>query len=212
MILDNYLHDHIISLFVSLLLGAIIGAEREYKGRNIGFRTIILITIGSSLFTILSGLGEGDHTRIAANIVTGIGFFGAGAIFRDGGTVKGVTTASIIWSSAAVGMACGMQQYEIAFIVTGIILIVSLGFVGMQRVIDRYSRERNYQLTFNRNADHEERVKMMMQQAGLKGGLIRQRADLSEITLEYDLRGPETAHKDFIRLLCSDANLLRYMV
>lgn len=110
----DFIYENSIKLGVSLLLGALMGAEREYKGRNIGFRTIILITLGSTLFTIISiVMGEdGDPTRIASNIVTGVGFLGAGAIFRDGFSVKGVTTASLIWISAAVGMSCGVGEYE----------------------------------------------------------------------------------------------------
>src|SRR5687767_14788426 len=102
------------------------GVEREYKGRNIGFRTIILITLGSTLFTIISDVmwEDSDPTRIASNIVTGVGFLGAGAIFRDGFSVKGVTTASLIWISAAVGMACGIGQYEFAIMVTLIVMLV----------------------------------------------------------------------------------------
>src|SRR4051812_37568844 len=115
-----FFYSNSVKLLVSLVLGALLGAEREYKGRNIGFRTIILITLGSTFFTILSFiLGQGgDQTRVASNIVTGIGFLGAGAIFRDGATVRGVTTASIIWISAAIGMACGIGQYEFAVMVT----------------------------------------------------------------------------------------------
>src|ERR1051325_6627552 len=108
--MHDFFYDTFLKLFVSLILGASIGAEREYKGRNIGFRTIILITLGSTFFTIISFIiGAGtDPARIASNIVTGIGFLGAGAIFRDGASVRGVTTASIIWISAAIGMACGI--------------------------------------------------------------------------------------------------------
>ena len=92
----DFIFDNSVKLIVSLVLGALIGAEREYKGRNIGFRTIILITLGSTLFTILSFIlgKDTDPARIASNIVTGVGFLGAGAIFRDGASVRGMTTAS----------------------------------------------------------------------------------------------------------------------
>jgi putative Mg2+ transporter-C (MgtC) family protein len=212
MIVDKTIDAHLTSLLVSLLLGSFIGAEREYKGRNIGFRTIILITVGSSLFTILSATFSGDASRIAANIVTGIGFFGAGAIFREGGTVKGVTTASIIWTSAAVGMACGIGQYELAVVVTIIILIVSVGFVGLQKVIDKYSRERLYVLTYHRNGDKEEKVKELVKKNVLKGSLIRQYANAAEITLEFEVRGREENHHRFLQQLCADADLIKYVV
>lgn len=210
--MNHPLEQHLISLLVSLFLGALIGAEREYKGRNIGFRTIILITVGSALFTILSATFTGDASRIAANIVTGIGFFGAGAIFREGGTVKGVTTASIIWTSAAVGMACGIGEYELALVVTIIILIVSVGFVGLQKVIDKYSRERLYVLTYHRNGDKELKVQDLLKNSGLKGNLIRQYANKEEITLEFEIRGREEDHRRFLHHLCADSDLLNYVV
>src|ERR1041385_3347429 len=105
-----------IKLFAALVAGSIIGAEREYQSKNAGFRTVILITLGSCLFTILSEVMGGTHdpARIAANIITGIGFLGAGAIFKEGVTVKGLTTASVIWIAAAVGMSIGIAEYEFA--------------------------------------------------------------------------------------------------
>ncbi len=146
--------ENAIKLLVALALGAVMGAEREYKGRNIGFRTIILITLGSTLFTILSLIigGADNPTRIASNVVNGVGFLGAGAIFRDGITVKGVTTASLIWVSAAIGMACGIGRFEFAVMVTFVVLLVLIGFTGMQKFIDRYNKELVYKITIKNDA------------------------------------------------------------
>src|SRR4051812_44817227 len=100
--MENITEDAI-KLLASLLAGVIIGTEREYKTKAAGFRTVILITVGSTLFTMISGFmgGEKDPARIASNIITGIGFIGAGAIFKEGVFVKGLTTAAVIWISAA---------------------------------------------------------------------------------------------------------------
>jgi len=92
------------------LLGALIGLERELRGYPAGIRTIALVAVGSALFTDVSGLLGGDD-RVAAGIVSGIGFLGAGVIFREGYTVRGITTAATIWSAAAVGMAIGAELY-----------------------------------------------------------------------------------------------------
>lgn len=92
------------------LLGALIGLERELRGYPAGIRTIALVALGSALFTDVSGLLGGDD-RVAAGIVSGIGFLGAGVIFREGYTVRGITTAATIWSAAAVGMAVGAELY-----------------------------------------------------------------------------------------------------
>src|SRR5688572_10998503 len=111
--IDSELKDILLKLLISVLIGIIIGGEREYRNKSAGFRTIILICLGSTIFTILSGK-IGDDTgasRVAANIVTGIGFLGAGAIMREGLTVQGLTTASTIWVAAALGMAVGGGEF-----------------------------------------------------------------------------------------------------
>jgi putative Mg2+ transporter-C (MgtC) family protein len=95
------------------LLGGFIGLERELRGYPAGIRTLALVTLGATLFTDISQL-LGGNDRVAAQIVTGIGFLGAGVIFREGLTVRGITTAATIWSSAAIGMAIGLEMYVVA--------------------------------------------------------------------------------------------------
>jgi putative Mg2+ transporter-C (MgtC) family protein len=115
-------------LLLAAALGAIIGYQRERAGKPAGLRTHMLISIGSALFTVasVSGFtGTVDPTRIAAGIVTGIGFLGAGAILhREGGIVAGLTTAATIWVSAAIGLAAGAGLYVISAVTTGLVLIV----------------------------------------------------------------------------------------
>jgi putative Mg2+ transporter-C (MgtC) family protein len=98
---------------LAAVLGAIIGLEREYRGYPAGVRTMALVCMGSAIFADMSREYGGDD-RIAAQIVTGIGFLGAGLIFREGVTIKGVTTAATIWTVAAVGVAIGIEGYVIA--------------------------------------------------------------------------------------------------
>ena len=97
-------------LALAAFLGAFVGIEREVRGYPAGVRTIALVALGSALFTEISTI-TGTEDRIAAGIVTGIGFLGAGVIFREGYTVRGITTAATIWSAAAVGMAVGRELY-----------------------------------------------------------------------------------------------------
>ena len=113
-------------------LGGAIGIERELREREAGFRTHLLVSVGAALFTLVSayawddfGFGDGvtfDPTRIAAQIVTGIGFLGAGAIIRQGLSVRGLTTAATLWVVAAIGMASGAGYYSGAVVVTGVVL------------------------------------------------------------------------------------------
>ena len=120
-----------VGIFLRLLLaaglGAAIGLEREYRKKPAGLRTNILIALGSALFTITSiQLAEigGTPDRIAAGIVTGMGFLGGGAILRSGTHVQGMTTAATIWVNAAIGMAAGTGQYALATMATAMTLVV----------------------------------------------------------------------------------------
>jgi putative Mg2+ transporter-C (MgtC) family protein len=114
-------------LLLAAGLGAALGLEREYRQKPAGLRTNILIAIGSALFTILSLLmtaGTPDTSRVAGQIVTGIGFLGGGAILRYRDTVHGMTTAATIWVNAAIGIACGVAQYQLAIATTALTLVV----------------------------------------------------------------------------------------
>jgi putative Mg2+ transporter-C (MgtC) family protein len=122
--------DLSLRLVLAAVLGAMIGAEREIHGHPAGIRTHMLVALGSGLFTVLSihGFGQGpgvpiDPTRIAAQIVSGIGFLGAGAILKDGIVIRGLTTAASLWATAAVGMAAGAGEYVIGAVGAGIVLI-----------------------------------------------------------------------------------------
>ena len=112
--------NDLIKAILSLLAGLFLGLEREWKDKAAGFKTISIICLGSTLFSLLSqklGAGESeDATRIASYVVSGIGFLGAGVIFKDGVNVNGLTTASIIWMAAAIGMAIGFGLYSTAAI------------------------------------------------------------------------------------------------
>ena len=126
--------DILIRIIFSIVLGSIIGLERELTNKAAGLRTQILVCLGSCLFTILSIYGFstavtlyplGDPSRVAAQIITGIGFIGAGTVLRQGLTVTGLTTASTLWIVAAIGMACGCGQISLA-VVTSLITVCVL--------------------------------------------------------------------------------------
>lgn len=111
-------------LLVALVLGSLIGIEREYHRHPAGLRTMGAVSLGSCLFTVVGAFPlHTDPTRVAAQIVTGIGFLGAGAILRSGTDVRGLTTAAAIWVVAAIGMACGFGYFIVAAIATGLILL-----------------------------------------------------------------------------------------
>ncbi|MBL7922464.1 MAG: MgtC/SapB family protein [Bacteroidia bacterium] len=210
----DFIFDNSMKLLVSLVLGALIGAEREYKGRNIGFRTIILITLGSTLFTILSFIlgKDNDAARIASNIVTGVGFLGAGAIFRDGASVRGMTTASLIWISAAIGMACGIAQYEFAVLVTFVTLVILLGFTGVQKFIDRYNQERVYKIIIENDLNLKSDIEKKINSFKLKHQWLRQSKSNNDLVIEYEVRGAELNHEAFIDHLSSNVDVKHFDV
>ncbi|KAA2252703.1 MgtC/SapB family protein [Solihabitans fulvus] len=126
-------------------LGAAIGFERQYRARMAGLRTNALVAVGATLFVLLSShgfsgiadQGSADPTRVAAQIVSGIGFLGAGVILRDGLNVRGLNTAATLWCSAAVGALTGVGLYFIAFAGTVVVLIANVGLRSLGRLVDK---------------------------------------------------------------------------
>ena len=141
--------EDLISIAVSILCGSIIGFERQYNNKSAGFRTIILISLGSTIFTIVSKHGTGSDDRIAANIITGIGFIGAGVIFKDKLSVLGLTTAAVIWTTAGIGMATGIGYHMLAFGLTIFTIIILSLFGRVEYVIDRLPHTKSIKLTFH---------------------------------------------------------------
>jgi putative Mg2+ transporter-C (MgtC) family protein len=131
-----------VRLSFAALLGALIGAERQRRDRTAGLRTYMLVAIGAALFGVISLFGfrpaggpTPDATRIAAQVVTGIGFLGAGVVLRDEHGVRGVTTAAGIWAMAAIGLAAGAGMYWTAAFTTVLVLLVLLVLRQIERVI-----------------------------------------------------------------------------
>jgi putative Mg2+ transporter-C (MgtC) family protein len=127
-------------LLLAAFLGGLLGAEREFRQKSAGFRTNILIAMGSAIFTIASltiAPERADPARIAAQIVTGIGFLGAGAILRTENRVHGLTTAATVWVNAALGIAAGAGQYRLAALGGAITLVVLLILLPIERAFER---------------------------------------------------------------------------
>ena len=146
--------ESLLRLALAATLGGLIGVERELREREAGLRTHLLVAVGSALFTIVGAYGfhdflssgqsvvRADPTRIAAQIVTGIGFLGAGAIIRQGLSVRGLTTAATLWVVAAVGLASGAGYYSAAVITTGLVLIALYPLrIVAYRILRRFRAE-----------------------------------------------------------------------
>lgn len=140
---------------VAFVIGAVIGIEREFRSKPAGFRTMILICVGSCLYTILSKESNVASTdRIASNIVTGIGFIGAGVIFKEGISVNGLTTAALIWITAALGMAVGYHNYPIAIVVASMVVVALFVLEPVQRFINNLHKVKDYRIKTNGASDN----------------------------------------------------------
>lgn len=117
-------YDDLMNALVAILCGSMVGAEREIKNKAAGLRTVVLICLGAAVFTMMSGFGATSDDRIAANIITGIGFIGAGVIFKGKVSVQGLTTAAVIWIAAGIGMVAGSGYYQLAFTLTICTLLI----------------------------------------------------------------------------------------
>ncbi len=135
----------VLSIILAVVLGAAVGLEREVHRKAAGLRTNVLICLGAAVFTMISkqmGAGnEGSITRIAAGIVTGVGFLGAGAIIQDRGGIHGLTTAATIWMVASIGMACGAKLYLLAVVSTLVAIVVLIGLGQLEKPLGRFGKK-----------------------------------------------------------------------
>ncbi|REC63382.1 MgtC/SapB family protein [Chryseobacterium pennae] len=156
----EFLQDHyvvtneLLLIFISVILGLLIGAEREYRNKSAGLRTFILVCFGACLFTILSiKIGVANPDRLAANIITGIGFLGAGVIFKGENKIEGITTATTIWATASIGMAVGSGYVYFSLLGTALVLIILSALTYLQSFIDNYNKIREYKVGVTNSAE-----------------------------------------------------------
>jgi putative Mg2+ transporter-C (MgtC) family protein len=205
-------HTILAKLILSVLIGGVIGMEREIRSKSAGFRTIILICLGATLFTIFSQvLGyPGNMDRVASNIVTGIGFLGAGVIFRSNARVNGITTAATIWLSAALGMGIGCGYYAASIVGLMLVMIVLAIFSLMDRVLDRMNQVREYKITYPYEESMEHKYEDIINEFKLK---IRSRANEkigNIITGSWTVTGSEKEHHLFIERVLHDPGVTEF--
>lgn len=208
--MDPIFTENLIKLGMSVLIGGIIGAEREFQDKAAGFRTIILITVGSTLFTIFSlSMDPGfTQTRIAANIVTGIGFLGAGAIIREGGRIAGLTTAATIWLSSALGMGIGAGDLIFVSASTMVVLLVLLVFPYLEARIDGIRESRTYKIVFpGTKWKSLEKVHDALLSNSLMVLEHHQSKTESSITGTWRVIGSPKHHDEFVGLMFKDKDV-----
>jgi putative Mg2+ transporter-C (MgtC) family protein len=211
----------VIKLALAVVVGGLIGAEREYRSKSAGFRTLTLICLGSTIFTIFSQIigagaipGGGNPDRIASNIVTGIGFVGAGVIFKgdsSGSKVSGITTAAMIWVTAGLGIAIGAGYLLVAIAATILILLVLFVFMLLEGWIDRINQIRVYKIVCPYENEPLHRYEKLFKDNHLKFRRSSQRKSSENMmTGEWVVQGSEQNHRHCIRAVLGDQTVREF--
>lgn len=188
----------LVQLALSALLGGAIGMERELSGKPAGLRTNILICVGATLFTVLSfklaADGRGDPGRVAAQILTGVGFIGAGTILHSRGSVTGLTSAATIWVVSAIGMAVGSAAYVEAAGTTLLVMIVLAGLGFVERFIARRATHSRLVVHTSPTDGALESLETLVSRTGLDVIRMESRRENVDLVIEFELRGPKRLH------------------
>ena len=198
-------------LGLALLIGGAIGIEREYLNKSAGLRTLILICLGSCLYTIFSiALAVNTPDRIASNIVTGIGFLGAGVIFKEENRVKGLTTAASIWVTAAIGMGIG-GGYYMTSIFGGIAALITLNLLTyVEELIEKINKTREYRIMCNYKNETLEKYEEIFRKYHLKFNRNKQSRTNENIMGLWTVKGSEKNHRNFVKEILQDDSVKEF--
>src|SRR5437773_4965936 len=196
-IVEMFRLELFLQLCLATLFGGAIGLERELGGKPAGLRTNILICIGSVLYTKLSitmATGNADPTRVAAQIVTGVGFIGAGTILHARGMVVGLTSAATIWVVAAIGVALGAGFYLEAVGTTLLVLLVLQGLGRVELVVERQSTTSRVSIHARPEPTVLEELETVVRRTGLDIVQQQSRRENVDLVVDFELRGPKRLH------------------
>ena len=196
---DNIFLDYSIRILASLTCGFLLGIERKTRQNPVGIRTLVLISISCCVLSILSvymaelGTFRGDPTRIASTAVTGIGFIGGGAILKQGLNIRGLTTAAIILTSAALGLCCGAALYEPVVLGLGIALIMLFTMNRLERIIFPATKTKLLQLKLKGTDINQEKIESVLKNNGIIISDINMEfyTEKEQITLSYTIKTPD---------------------
>ncbi|MCL1670011.1 MgtC/SapB family protein [Elizabethkingia ursingii] len=199
----------ILLILASVFVGGIIGIEREYQLKAAGLRTMILVTLGSCMFTMLSRSlgGPGSPDRIAANIITGIGFVGAGVIFKEENRVSGLTTAVTIWICAALGMTIGAGYYVEAGYGMAVVIVLLISLKYIQDTIDKISSLHVYRITIPYDDEAIEKYETIFREHHLRPMLGKQIKQGDLFTVTWRVQGAAKNHKVCSKVLLNDKSI-----
>jgi putative Mg2+ transporter-C (MgtC) family protein len=191
----------LIQLVLAVVLGGVIGLERELKAKPAGLRTNILICVGATLFTVLSVHmtgRSGDPSRIAAQVLTGVGFIGAGTILHTRGAVTGLTSAATLWVVAAIGMALGSGAYVEAVGTTVLVMVVLTGLVRLERLVALRSSVSRLIVHARPSPDALAGIESLVKRSGLELERSESRQENVDVVIELEVRGPKRLHDQLL--------------
>lgn len=203
----NFYIDCIVRIACSFVCGFLLGIERKQRQHSVGMRTLILISVSSTLLSLLSvyfakyaGMASGDPTRIAAGVVTGIGFLGGGAILRQGLNIRGLTSAAVIWAASALGLAFGAGFY-VPSVITLVVCLLSL--ILLEKVEEKYfpaEKAKSIKLIFEgQNVDIQE-AKKLIKQSGVVIRDVNVLRSIKEDSIILDFSVKASSELDFVSL------------
>lgn len=205
---------YFVPVLIAALAGGLVGVEREYRDKSAGFRTMILIAIGSCLFTIMSkiiGGVDSESSRIAASIVSGVGFLGAGVVLKDGATIKGITTAASIWLVASLGVGAGAGEYELVGAVTLLVLIVLWVLPPLERWIDSLHEFLEINITIKNSDAAEDDVLDIFDEIDIKTVHIRRtREEKGERVLHIEAKMNPSKRKELSEILVNEKGVIKF--
>ena len=205
----DFYSEEILKLLISFAAGAVIGFEREYRSKSAGLRTMILISLGSTLFTIISIRIGGDPSRMASNVITGIGFLGAGIIFRENDRVVGTTTAATVWVTAALGVCIGSGHYDLTLVCFALLLfsLIAMDIIE-KRFINIRHQARNYRIVSTYHQKMLKHYEELFRNYGLKVRRGKQNRTGSTISGSWLLEGSEKGHERLTKHLLNDPEII----
>lgn len=204
---DHSIQNELLLIFISVFLGLCIGAEREYRNKSAGLRTFILVCFGACLFTILSiKIGVNDPDRIAANIITGIGFLGAGVIFKGDNKIDGITTATTIWATASIGMAVGAGYVYLSLLGTVLVLLILSSLTYFQTYIDHTHKIREYKIAVS-NKENLDYCEELFKMNHLKFVVVKQQFSKGSSNTTWIITGKNNHHENLIQQMMNDEKI-----
>jgi putative Mg2+ transporter-C (MgtC) family protein len=203
------LPEDVLRLLLAILVGGLIGMEREFRHKVAGFRTNIFICVGAMLFTVFASRYSvpGDAVHIIANIVSGVGFIGAGVILRQEGRIAGLTTAAIIWLSAALGMGIGTGAYSLVGAATAAVMVILWLFPSFEKRIDQFREARTYEFICPLKSDKPRQMEALLPGYHLELRSQKKVKRGDKLICTWDIWGACPGHDELVDKFLADAEI-----